>query len=307
MSVAATDDPERFLHDPEPPPTRPVVDAHVHLFPPGVFAALWRWFETHAWPIRYPWQADEALAFLARQNVEAVFGLHYSHVPGMARALNGFMAELAARAPQVIPFGTVLPGEPEAVRIVEEALDDFGFAGLKLHAHVQRTAPDDPRLDPIFEAVAERGRVVVFHAGREPASAAYRFDTHGLCGIEPVRRLVARHPRLKLVVPHLGQDQWREFVALCRDSENLYLDTTMAVGGYLTEDVPTAADLLPVADRILFGTDFPNLPYPWARERVWLESLGLPEPALEGILRGNALRLVGRSAPSPRATVPAVP
>lgn len=285
-----------------------MVDAHVHLFPPGVFAALWRWFETHAWPIRYPWQADEALAFLARQDVEAVFGLLYSHVPGMARALNAFMADLASRAPRVIPFGTVLPGEPEAVRIVEEALDGFGFAGLKLHCHVQRTAPDDPRLDPILDLVAERGRVVVLHAGREPASEAYRFDSRARCGLEPVRRLIARHPNLKLVVPHLGMDQWREFLALCHDSENLYLDTTMAVSGYLTDDVPSAADLLPVADRILFGTDFPNLPYPWARERVWLETLGLPEPALEGILRGNALRLVGRSAATqPRATVPTVP
>jgi hypothetical protein len=63
-----------------------------------------------------------------------------------------------------------------------------------------------------------------------------------------------------------------------------------------------------VAHRILFGTDFPNLPYPWARERVWLEQLGLPEETLEGILRGNALRLVGRTAhAAPRVKVPAVP
>ncbi len=35
----------------------PVVDAHVHLFPPRVFAAIWRWFENHAWPIRYKLQS----------------------------------------------------------------------------------------------------------------------------------------------------------------------------------------------------------------------------------------------------------
>ena len=305
MSVAPSGDPARFLHDPEPLPGRSVVDAHVHLFPPGVFAALWRWFETHAWPIRYPYQADEVLGFLERQNVEAVFGLLYSHVPQMARVLNAFMAELASRSPRVIPFGTVLPGEPETREVVAEALDDFGFAGLKLHCHVQRMAPDDPRLDPVYEAVKERGRVLVLHAGREPASPAYGFDSRALCGVDPVRRVVERHPSLQLVVPHLGQDQWREFFALCRDSENLYLDTTMAVGGYLTDDVPGKDDFMGVADRLLFGTDFPNLPYPWARERDWLQGLGLPEQTLEGILRGNALRLVGRTAP--RATVPAVP
>jgi predicted TIM-barrel fold metal-dependent hydrolase len=105
--------------------------------------------------------------------------------------------------------------------------------------------------------------------------------------------VVERYPELKLVVPHLGQDQWREFLDLCRSSPNLYLDTTMAVGGYVTGDVPGLEDLLPVADRLLFGTDFPNLPYAWARERDWLAGLGMPEEALEAILRGNALRLVG--------------
>ncbi|MGA9520451.1 MAG: hypothetical protein WBV82_03245 [Myxococcaceae bacterium] len=31
----------------------PVVDAHVHLFPDGVFEAIWRWFDQYGWPIRY--------------------------------------------------------------------------------------------------------------------------------------------------------------------------------------------------------------------------------------------------------------
>ena len=53
-----------------------------------------------------------------------------------------------------------------------------------------------------------------------------------------------------------------------------------------------------VAHRLLFGTDFPNLPYPWARERDWLMDLGLPEATLEAILRGNAHRLVAGGAGS---------
>jgi predicted TIM-barrel fold metal-dependent hydrolase len=111
---------------------------------------------------------------------------------------------------------------------------------------VQEVAPDDPRLFPVYEAVAARGKILVMHAGREPSSAAYGFDCRRLCGLAPVRRVVERYPELRLVVPHLGADQWREFLALARDAPNLYLDTTMAVGGYLTSDVPTAADLLPV-------------------------------------------------------------
>ena len=284
----------RWLHEPEPPAiARPVVDAHVHLFPPRVFGAIWRWFDRHGWPIRYRIPAQEVIAFLEAQGVERFYALHYSHVPGMARVLNRFVSEMARLSPRVVPFGTVLPGEPGADEIVAESLDELGHAGLKIHCHVQKIAPDDERLVPVCEAVARRGKVLVMHAGREPSSAAYAFDCRGLCGVEPVARVVERHPDLKLVVPHLGQDQWREFLELCRSSRNLYLDTTMAVSGYLTDDRPGREDLLPVADRLLFGTDFPNLPYAWARERDWLMGLGLPEEALEAILRGNALRLVG--------------
>jgi uncharacterized protein len=273
---------------------RPVVDAHVHLFPPRVFEAIWRWFDTHAWPIRERRYSEAVLSFLEQQQVESFWALHYAHVPGMARALNAYVSEMARLSPRVIPFGTVLPGEPDAVAIVAESLDELGHAGLKLHCHVQKVAPDDERLFPVYEAVARRGKVIVLHAGREPSTPAYEFDCRGLCGIEPIARVVERFPELKLVVPHLGADQWREFLALCRGSRNLYLDTAMAVGGYLTDDRPGREDLLAVSDRVLFGSDFPNLPYEWPLERDWLLGLGLPEPALEAILRGNALRLVGR-------------
>lgn len=292
--MIAGDDPARFLNEPEPPPLdRAVVDAHVHLFPPRVFAAIWRWFEEHAWPVRYRFESEQVLEFLAGQHVERLFALHYSHVEGMARPLNHYVSEVARRAPQVIPFGTVLPGEPGADAIVAESLDELGHAGLKLHCHVQKMGPDDERLFPIYEAVARRGKVIVLHAGREPSSPAYEFDCRGRCGIEPVARVVERYPELKLVVPHLGQDQWPQFFDLCRRSPNLYLDTAMAVGDYLPGDRPGRDDVAGLADRILFGTDFPNLPYAWSRERDWLLGLGLAEGQLEAILRGNALRLVG--------------
>jgi hypothetical protein len=41
--------------------------------------------------------------------------------------------------------------------------------------------------------------------------------------------------------------------------------------------------------RILFGTDFPNLPYAWDREIRRLVELKLPDTALERILAENAL------------------
>jgi predicted TIM-barrel fold metal-dependent hydrolase len=48
-------------------------------------------------------------------------------------------------------------------------------------------------------------------------------------------------------------------------------------------------------ERILYGSDFPNLPYAWDRELATLAGLDLPEPALAAILGGNALRLFAPS------------
>ena len=67
----------------------------------------------------------------------------------------------------------------------------------------------------------------------------------------------------------------------------------MSLSGYLSDDRPGPEDFTSLQDRLLFGTDFPNLPYPWARERDWLLGAGVPDEVLDKILRGNALRLIG--------------
>ncbi|MDB5099085.1 MAG: amidohydrolase family protein, partial [Cyanobacteria bacterium RYN_339] len=45
-------------------------------------------------------------------------------------------------------------------------------------------------------------------------------------------------------------------------------------------------------DRILYGSDFPNLPYAWDRELRNLAAMGLGDAALAAILGGNARRVL---------------
>ena len=76
---------------------------------------------------------------------------------------------------------------------------------------------------------------------------------------------------------------------------NLYLDTTMVVGPFF-ERQPDVGILRRHPDRILYGTDFPNIPYEWDHELKALRSLKLPPRDEEEILSGNALRLFGPDA-----------
>ncbi|HVY46279.1 MAG TPA: amidohydrolase family protein [Minicystis sp.] len=269
----------------------PVVDAHVHLFPDRVIEAIWRWFEQHAWGIRYPLHAPEALGFLFARGVARVVGLAYAHAPGMARVLNAYMAELARAEPRLIGLGTVLPGEDGALDVVEEAFR-LGLRGLKLHCHVQRMSPDADELEAIYDACARAGRPVVIHAGREPAMPEYGVDVRALCSADRVERVLRDHPRLKLCVPHLGADEFDAYERLLGRYDNLWLDTTLAVGRLFGVPVPEPL-LRARPDRLVYGTDFPNIPFAWDRELRFLADFGFRGDELASILGGAALALYG--------------
>jgi predicted TIM-barrel fold metal-dependent hydrolase len=275
----------------------PVVDAHVHLFPDRVFAAVWRWFDAHGWPIRHKLPAPDVLDFLFSRGVSRVVALAYSHKPGMARALNAYLAGIAESDARVTALATVLPGEEGVEAILAEAFS-MGLAGVKLHCHVQCFAPDADAARPVYEACAAAGKPVIVHAGREPASPHYRCDVHALCGADRVEQVLRDHPTLRLCVPHLGADEYAEYARLLERYDNLWLDTTMVCADYLP--FPDPAPLLRVRpDRIMFGTDFPNLPYAWDREIVRIARMGLGDEHLALLLGGVATQLYGPAAGPP--------
>lgn len=291
------DDPEGARVDPQLPA---VVDAHVHLFPDKLFDAIWRWFETWGWPIRYRLYARAVLDHHFARGVQHVVGLTYAHKPGIARDLNRFMAEMAASEPRLTALGTVAPDDDDVGAVVDEAFD-LGLSGVKLHCHVQCMAPDDPRLDAVYARAAERGRPVVIHAGREPKSPGYACDPHVLCDADRVARVLTRYPTLKLVVPHLGADEFLAYARLSRAHENLWLDTTMMLADYFPVGVPHEC-LVARPDRLLYGTDFPSIPYAWDRELKRIAALHLDARALSMLLHENACALYGIALDAPSST-----
>lgn len=291
--LTALGDPEGASVPSEEATGGPVVDAHVHLFPPRVSEAIWRWFEAYAWPVRYRLYAEQVIEFLASRGVRQIVGLHYSHVPGMADELNTFASELAqSHRDLVVPLGTVLPGEPGAGEVVRRALGPLGLHGLKLHCHVQRFSVDDPRLDEVYEACSDAGKPIIVHAGREPSFAAYPVDPRTLCGVGRVERVLQRFPKLTLVVPHLGLDEVSAYLALLDRYENLYLDTTMAYARYFAlEHEPSLASLAAHVGRLLYGTDFPALPYAWDRELRHLVTAPIDAAGRRALFSENARRV----------------
>lgn len=285
-----------FLDDPDgaavPSGLPPVIDAHVHVFPHRLFGAVQQWFDRHAWKIRYRMSTAEIFDFLLSRGVRHIVALQYAHRPAMAAELNDYMiAQCRPYAGRVTGLATVFPGEANAADILQTAFDG-GLAGVKLHAHVQCFDLAAETMAPILACCRRNDKPLVIHAGREPKSDAYRCDPHRICRVEKVQRVLEAFPGLKLCVPHLGFDELDAYRRLMDRHDNLWLDTTMVLADYFPLAAPI--DLRRYRpDRILYGSDFPNIPYPWDRELKKLAAAGLDDDLLERILNRNARELFG--------------
>jgi predicted TIM-barrel fold metal-dependent hydrolase len=264
-----------------------IVDAHVHLFPNYLFAPVRQWFKKYGWPIRYQLSSAKVVNFLLYRGIGHIVALHYAHKPGLARELNDYMANICHSHPQVTGMATVYPGEKDCAAILEQAFQK-GLSGVKLHSHVQCFDMDSQPMHEIYQVCSKHHKPLIMHVGREPKSPAYRCDPYELCNADEMERILSDYPQLCVCVPHLGADEFEAYQAMLEKYDNLWLDTTMTLAEYLPMDYfPKLADMR--SDRIIYGTDFPNLPYAWDREIKRLVGLNLDEDRLERILGRNAM------------------
>lgn len=278
-----------------PPPGFSYIDAHTHLHPEWLFRAIRRWFAEHSdWKLAYPTEPEHVAEFLRAHGVERFVYFSYAHKPGLAREINRWLWDTAKRLPDGIPLGTVHAGDDDPLGIAEEALTTYGFRGLKLHIQVQRFYPDDPRMLPVYERLAALDRVLVIHVGAVVGAPGASEFTR----IERFARVLQCFPTLRASVCHMGAPDTPACLELLDRYPGLYLDTTMAMSerglrmlGY--EPVPLARDLfLCWQDRILFGSDFPNLPYDYEEERRWAWEHDLPLEVCRKLFHANARRFL---------------
>lgn len=164
--------------------------------------------------------------------------------------------------------------------LVRQAVEEFGFVGLKLHRH-------DARIT------------------REPCDAARAFSLpvlYDVMGEVAVCELLAKeYPDVNFIIPHLGSfaDDWRAQVALIDHlvrHPNIYTDTS----GVRRFDILQQAVERAGARKILFGSDGPWL-HPGI-ELAKVRALGLPQHDEALVLGGNLLRLTAKARRRSRAS-----
>ena len=269
-------------------------DVHVHFLPPPVMSRVWEHFDeagplvAREWPVVYRGSDDTRVAQLRALGVRRFPTLPYAHRPGIAEYLNGWAAEFSARVPEALRSATFYP-EPSAAKYVADGIRD-GVRIWKVHVQVGDFDLGDPMLEDVWGQLAEAGTPVVVHAGSGPVPNSHT-------GPGPLREVLRRHPRLTAVVAHMGAPEYAEFLALVDEFDRVYLDTTMVFTDFFEEVAPYPADLkaclADLGERILLGSDFPNIPYPYAHQIEVLEGLALGTDWLRRVCWRNAEALIG--------------
>jgi predicted TIM-barrel fold metal-dependent hydrolase len=274
-----------------------LIDIHTHFMPKPVMDAVWRYFddaEKHygtPWPVQYRGTDDERVAQLRALGVRRFTALVYPHKPGMAESLNEWAREFAAATPDCAPSATFFP-EPSASGYVRAALD-AGTRVFKVHVQVGDYDPRDGLLDEVWGMLAEAAVPVVVHCGSGPLPGRHT-------GPGPFGEVLAAHPRLTAVIAHCGAPEFAEHLDLVERYPNVHVDTTMVGTPFMNALAPLSstdiARLGQLADRVVLGTDFPNIPYPFAEQLAALQDFELGDEWLRAVCWTNGARLIGITA-----------
>jgi len=280
-------------------------DVHTHFLPPRVMAKVRHQFDAagpligSVWPLEYRGSDDDLVATLRGFGVRRFSALPYAHKPDMAEFLNDWAFGFADRTPGCLRSATFYP-EPAAAVYVAGRIES-GAEIFKVHVQVGGFDVRDTLLDDVWGVLEDAGSPVVLHAGSGPVGTPYT-------GPGPVADLLRAHPRLALVIAHLGAPEYAEFLDLVATYEHVRADTTMAFTPFFDQLgaafppglVPRLRDL---QHKILLGSDFPNIPYPYAEQLAALARLDLGDDWLRDVCWHNGQRLfadrAGESKSSP--------
>ncbi len=243
---------------------------------------------------------DDPRAFLDHLDsvgVERACLINYvaPEILGFTESVNEFVSDFAkADRRRLVPFGSVHPRRTKnPKRDVERLSSKLEIGGLKIHPPHQLFAANAyadgklPALRMIYRTAEQLGMPVMIHTGTSvfPGARSKYGDPMTLDDV------ALDFPDLTILMAHGGRPLWCDTAFyLLRRHPNLYLDISSIPPRRLLEWFPRLEE---VADKVLFGSDWPGPGIPGIREELEaFRALPMAESAKERILRTNAARIL---------------
>ncbi|MEW6470741.1 MAG: amidohydrolase family protein [Actinomycetota bacterium] len=196
---------------------------------------------------------------------------------------------LAAKSERIRAFVSVDPRSEYRPEDRFGALLAQGASGLKIHPVQNHILPNDPALYPLYAMASDCHLPVMFHTG----SSVFPNAKHRFADPMLIDEVAADFPRLPIICAHAGRGFWEQqafFLAKIRP--NVFLE----LSGFPARRILTSfPELATIAEKIIFGTDWPSSP-PLVRVVQQIQELPLPAEVKALLLGGNARRLLEQTA-----------
>lgn len=279
--------------------TTPIVDAHVHIFPPEMISRRKQLLEQDPWfgvafghPGAKMRTAEELIASMDKAGVDIsiVVGWPWSSNELCAEH-NTYLAESAEQWPDRIKWLGIF--NPVAEGAIEEITRcaDLGASGFgELNADGQGFVWSNPEhYQESITAIASLGLPVMTHTS-EPVGHIYRGK--GFAHPQEILAAIETVPIAKWVLAHWGgglpfYELMPEVKLACT---NVSYDSAATSFLYDPAVFRRVIDLVGV-EKVLFGSDWPVLAQGRLIKRI--REVGLKNDELDAVLGGNALRVYG--------------
>lgn len=279
----------------------PIIDIHVHIqpwkqFKPGALAIMKRDPEHFELLTRLCDDPHAFLAYLDQEGIQTAGLVNYvaPEVMGFEDSVCEFIVEYCKTDPKrLLPIGSLHPQfTPNVARRMDE-IAEMGIRIVKIHPPHQCIYPNayrngDDNLRIIYEKAEKYEIPVMIHTGTSVFPGARNIYADPIY----VDDVAVDFPKLTILLAHGGRPLWMETAFfLLRRHPNMWLDLSGIPPKRILEYFPRF-ELL--ADRALFGTDWPGPGVPSMRGNVeqFLE-LPLSEQTKRKVLYGNAAKLFG--------------
>ncbi len=164
-----------------------------------------------------------------------------------------------------------------AVKLVDKAISQWGFKGLKMHPLIDNFLPDQEIVFPIVERACKHHVPILFHCGHPPWSLPWHFGN-----------LADIYPHVPIILGHMGHGHIVYIdgaIEIAEKHDNVILETSaMPMHSKIKEAILKIGE-----HKIIFGSD---TPFGHPRFEIKkIEVAGLSERQLASVFEYNARRI----------------
>ncbi len=279
-----------------------IIDAHTHIFPEEVLANPERFGDLdpafgmmHAGGARMVSPA-ELLEEMDRHGIDKALLTGFPwRAPELCRLNNDFIMEVMRTYPgRFLGLAVVNPstsrgsgpGETlaEAMRCLEAGMHGIG----ELHLEMQGFSLHEREvIEPLCDVAMQYDRPLMIHVN-EPVG--HNYPGKEQVALSSIYSLICDYPEMKLILPHWGGGffLYELMPEVAQAASKVFYDS--AASPFLYDSrIHSVAENCAGARKLLFGTDFPLIPYQRCLDDVYAG--GMSDAGIAAFLGGNARRL----------------